>query len=284
MIFADKKLTWYTNKKLKENINKSDKKQQKYQNKILENIKQKMLINWRITDKQIYLDNSKLREIMKNAVSVSTEPVKSLGELLSYGKELFGVADFMHCDVMDKSFVGRDLLGLHAIKKLNLNCGTMLDVHLMTKNLKNAYLDFVDAGANILTIHYESFKNKKNLVKTLKKIKNKFALAGISFVPQTDINEVLPFLKYCDVVLVMSVVPGKSGQNFLPETYQKVQVLDEYRKNNNLDFFIEVDGGIVPEIAKLLFEKGANMVVSGSYVYKSDDKKSAVQLLKKFQM
>lgn len=219
---------------------------------------------------------------MKNAVAVSTEPVKSLGELISYGKELFGVADYIHCDVMDQKFVGRDLLGVQAVKKLNAHCGAMLDVHLMTQNLKNKYLDYVAAGANILTVHYESFSNKKQFVKMLGKIKKNFALAGFSFVPQTDINQILPYLKYCDVVLVMSVTPGKSGQNFLTETYQKVQVLDEYRKKNNLNYFIEVDGGVVPEIAKLLFEKGANMIVSGSYVYQSANRSEAINLLKNF--
>lgn len=219
---------------------------------------------------------------MKNAVAVSTEPTKSLGELISYGKELFGLADYIHCDVMDQKFVGRDLLNLQSIQKLNLHCGALLDVHLMTQNLKNKYLDFVDAGANILTIHFESFKNKKEFVKTLCKIKNKHALAGMSFVPQTDINQILPYLKYCDVVLVMSVVPGQSGQNFMQETYKKIQILDSFRKKNNLNFFIEVDGGVVPEIAKLLFDLGTNMVVSGSYVYKSQDKKNAISLLKNF--
>ena len=219
---------------------------------------------------------------MKNAVAVSSEPTKSLGELISYGKELFGLADFIHCDVMDQKFVGRNLLNLQSIQKLNCHCGALLDVHLMTPNLKKKYYDFIDAGANILTIHFESFKNKKEFVRTLCNIKKKHAMAGFSFVPQTDVNQILPYLKYCDVVLVMSVVPGKSGQNFMQETYKKIKILDNFRKQNNLNFFIEVDGGVVPEIAKNLFDLGVNIVVSGSYVYKSQDKKSAILLLKNF--
>lgn len=219
---------------------------------------------------------------MEKLVSVSTEPVKSVGELISYGKELFGVADFIHCDVMDNYFVGRDLLSLETIKKLNLNCGCLLDVHLMTKNLKSQFYKYIESGANILTIHYESFKNKREMIKVLKKIKELHALAGLSFVPSTSLDEVLPYLKYCDLVLVMSVVPGKSGQNFIAQTYQKIEVLKKYISNNNLDVLIEVDGGIVPEIAKILYDKGVNIVVSGSYVYNSDDKVGAVNLLKKF--
>ena len=219
---------------------------------------------------------------MKNAVAVSTEPTKSLGELISYGKEVFGLADYIHCDVMEQNFVGRNLLNLQSIQKLNLHCGALLDVHLMTPNLKKQYYDYIDAGANILTIHFESFKNKNEFVRTLCNIKKKHAMAGFSFVPQTDINQILPYLKYCDVVLVMSVIPGKSGQNFMQETYKKIEILDNFRKQNNLKYFIEVDGGVVPEIAKILFDLGTDMIVSGSYVYKSQDKKVAISLLKNF--
>lgn len=220
---------------------------------------------------------------MKNAVAVSTEPTKSLGELISYGKEVFGLADYIHCDVMEQNFVGRNLLNLQSIQKLNLHCGALLDVHLMTPNLKKQYYDYIDAGANILTIHFESFKNKNEFVRTLCNIKKKHAMAGFSFVPQTDINQILPYLKYCDVVLVMSVIPGKSGQNFMQETYKKIEILDNFRKQNNLKYFIEVDGGVVPEIAKILFDLGTDMIVSGSYVYKSQDKKVAISLLKNFE-
>ena len=217
---------------------------------------------------------------MRKLVSVSTEPTKNINELIAYSNQLFGIADFMHCDVMDKDFVGRELLSVEDIKVLNQNCGTMLDVHLMTKNLKQKYYDYIDAGANILTVHFESFQNKAELVKTLENIQKKHALAGISFNPDTNLNQVLPFLKYCNLVLVMSVVPGKSGQKFITETYEKVKTIKQYIQKNNLNILLEVDGGITPEISKKLFECGADIVVSGSYVYKSDDKKSAINMLK----
>ena len=217
---------------------------------------------------------------MEKLVSVSTEPVKNLEELISYGKSMFGVADYMHCDVMSDNFVGRNLLGLEEIKTLNQKCGTLLDVHLMTQNLKDKYFEYIDAGANILTIHFESFENKNELVKTLKQIKEKHALAGLSFVPSTNLQEILPYLKYCDLVLVMSVVPGKSGQKFMPESYDKVKNIKNYITKNDLRVLIEVDGGINPEIAKKLYEFGANIVVSGSYVYKSQDRQNAINMLK----
>ena len=217
---------------------------------------------------------------MEKLVSVSTEPVKNLEELISYGKSMFGVADYMHCDVMSDNFVGRNLLGLEEIKTLNQKCGTLLDVHLMTQNLKDKFFEYIDAGANILTVHFESFKNKNELINTLKKIREKHALAGLSFVPSTDLQEILPYLRYCDLVLVMSVVPGKSGQEFIPESYYKVKYLKNYITKNNLRVLIEVDGGITPEISKKLYENGANIVVSGSYVYKSQDRQNAINILK----
>ena len=217
---------------------------------------------------------------MQKLVSVSTEPVKNLEELISYSKSMFGIADFMHCDVMDKDFVGRNLLSVEEIKTLNQNCGTLLDVHLMTKKLNKEYYEYIYAGANILTIHYESFENKTELIKTLQNIQKKHALAGISFVPNTNLQQILPFLHYCDLVLVMSVIPGKSGQTFMPESYEKVKILKDYITKNNLKVLIEVDGGITPEISKKLFECGADIVVSGSYVYKSQDRQQAVKMLK----
>lgn len=218
--------------------------------------------------------------MVKKMLSISSEPTKSFGELLEYANEIANVADFMHCDVMDEEFVERDLLSLDTIKKLNANSLILLDVHLMTRDLKSAYTEFVKAGANILTVHLESFKSPKRLMKVIKTIKKNGALVGISFKPSTPIENVIDFVNMVDLVLVMSVEPGKSGQNFMPETYKKVEYLNDYRKTNNLNFFIEVDGGIVPEIAEKLYSLGANILVSGSYVYNSQDKKIACERLR----
>lgn len=216
----------------------------------------------------------------KTMISVSTEPVKNFGELLEYASLLSGTCDFLHCDVMDEVFVGRDLLSLETIKKINAHTLIMLDVHLMTKDLKKQYVNFVEAGANILTVHYESFSSERRLLKVIKQIQEKGALAGISFKPETSLDKILSLVKYVDLVLIMSVNPGRSGQNFLSETYEKVEKLNTFRMENMLNFLIEVDGGIVPEIAEKLFEKGADIVVSGSYVYNSDDKRGACLKIK----
>ncbi len=216
----------------------------------------------------------------KKMISISTEPTKNFGELLEYANILRDSCDFLHCDVMDETFVGRDLLSLETIKKINAHTLIMLDVHLMTNDLKNKYVSFVEAGANILTIHYESFSSEKRLLKVIKQIHDNGALAGLSFKPETPLDKILQMVKFVDLVLIMSVKPGKSGQNFLSETYEKVEKLNAFRKNNGLKFFIEVDGGIVPEIAEKLFDRGVDIVVSGSYVYNSDDKKNACLTIK----
>lgn len=216
----------------------------------------------------------------KKMISVSTEPIKNFGELLEYANLLSDTCDFLHCDVMDEKFVGRDLLSLETIKKINAHSLLMLDVHLMTMDLKNKYSDYVEAGANILTIHYESFKSERRLLKVVKQIQEKGALAGLSFKPETPFEKILELARHFDLILIMSVKPGKSGQNFLSETYEKVEKLNNFRITNNLKFLIEIDGGIVPEIAEKLFDKGADIVVSGSYVYNSDDKKAACLNLK----
>lgn len=217
---------------------------------------------------------------MKKLVSVSTEPVKEKNQLINYAKSMFSVADYLHCDVMDKEFIGRDVLSVEDVKNINDNSGILLDVHLMTKDLNEKFFDYIDAGANILTIHYESFSDKNKLINTLKKIRKKYALSGLSFVPDTSVDQVLPYLQYCDVVLVMSVVPGKSGQSFLEDSYQKIQRLALAREKFGYNFLISVDGGINPKIAKKLYDIGADMVVSGSYVYNSPDPQKAVQEFK----
>ena len=144
------------------------------------------------------------------------------------------------------------------------------------KDLKN----YIDAGANIVTVHYEAFENKEDIVKVVKLIKTNKALAGISLKPETPFKEVKPYCYNMDVILVMSVTPGASGQKFLNVTYDKIKEIDQFRRDNGLNFKIEVDGGVTPEIAKKLVELGVDMLVSGSYVYKSQDKQKAIESLK----
>ncbi len=213
-------------------------------------------------------------------VAPSTDPVPNEEELLSYVKKLNNIADYVHCDVMSKNFVTRDTINYDTIKQIYLKTLLPLDVHLMVKEPLHLVEKYINAGAQIVTVHYEAFKNKNDLIKCLKLINKKNAIAGVAINPNTEVSEVMPYIAYADLVLVMSVVPGQSGQRFKESTYTKVKKLKQIRDDYGARFKIEVDGGIVPEISKRLRTLGADIVVSGSYVYCAEDRARAIDELR----
>lgn len=213
-------------------------------------------------------------------ISVSTEPVKDCQEVIEYAKKLQGLADFIHCDIMDGEFVHNKTFDESVVYNINQNSLTMLDVHLMVNEPLERIDGFIDAGANILTLHYEAFKNKEDLHKALKKIRKKGVLAGLSFKPNTPVDDIKLYLYSVDVILIMGVEPGASGQKLISNTIQKVKNLNEYRMANKMNFKIEVDGGINPENAPLLADAGADILVSGNFVYKSHDYMEAINSLR----
>ena len=213
-------------------------------------------------------------------VSVSTDPVLGYQEIIDYAKDMQNTADFLHCDVMDGEFVRKTTFDETLIKNINSASLITLDVHLMVDEPYDKIQKYIDAGANFITVHYEAFKDKQELVRAIKYIKSKGILAGVSFKPATPVKEIKPYIFNVDLVLVMSVEPGASGQRFIFETYDKIKELNRFREENSLDFKISVDGGVSNENAKLLAEYGVDILVSGSYVYKSNDRKKAVEELK----
>ena len=213
-------------------------------------------------------------------VAVSTDPVPGYQEIIDYAKEMQSVADFLHCDVMDGQFVSKFTYDETLIKNINSESLIMLDVHLMTQEPLEKIQAYIDAGANFLTVHYEAFKNKKDLVETLQYIKSKGALAGISFKPGTLFKHVKPYCFDVDIILVMSVEPGASGQRFIFNTYEKIKEINKFREDNSLSFKIAVDGGVSPENSKILVDYGVDVLVSGSLVYKSSYRKKAIKDLK----
>ena len=208
-------------------------------------------------------------------IAPSTDPAKNFDDLLSYINEIRFAAHFLHVDVMNSNFVQKTNFDENFVAKINANTAMMLDVHLMVN--EPDVLKYIEAGANIVTVHYEAFENKNKLKNALKLIREHKTLAGLSIKPNTSVEEIASFLDYVDLVLVMSVVPGSSGQKFMEETYNKVSLLKDYIGKRPIQ--IEVDGGIVPEIAKNLKKCGADILVSGSYVYSSKDRVLAIKEL-----
>ncbi len=213
-------------------------------------------------------------------VSVSTDPVTGYQEIIDYAREIQGEADFLHCDVMDGNFVGKTTYDENLVKNINSMSLIMLDVHLMVKEPYALIEKYISAGANFITLHYEAFADKNELVKAIKLIKSKGALAGISLKPDTKFKEIKPYVYDIDLVLVMSVEPGASGQRFIFNTYEKIKEINSFRNENNLNFKISVDGGVSPENSKLLIDYGVDILVSGSYVYKSNNRKQAIKSLR----
>ena len=214
-------------------------------------------------------------------VAVSTDPIKSYEEIVEYAKEMQDKADLLHCDVMDGKFVQNKTYDWAMVENLNQNTALMLDVHLMVDEPLQSIENYIKAGANIVTLHYEAFKKKEDLVKAINLVKSMKTLVGLSIKPETSFKEIRLFCYNIDVLLVMSVEPGKSGQKFISDTFEKVKQIAKFRHDNNLNFKIEVDGGVNAENAKGLREAGVDILVSGSYVFGATDRKKAIESLKK---
>ena len=213
-------------------------------------------------------------------VSVSLDPVKEYSKIIEYAKEFQGYADMLHCDIMDGKFVQRKTFDENLVNNINQNCLTMLDVHLMCDEPLKMIDSYIKAGANIITVHYESFEDKNDIVDAFKKIRKGNALVGLSLKPNTPVKDIKMFLHDVDVVLVMSVEPGLSGQKFMDSSLDKITQLADIRKQNNFNYKIEVDGGIDNLTAKDCINAGVDILVSGSYIYNSKDYKEAINILK----
>jgi len=190
-----------------------------------------------------------------------------------------GGADMIHVDVMDGHFVPNLTIGPPVIKSLRSHTSLPFDVHLMISPVHKYIKNFSDAGADIITIHPEA---TDNLIDSINHIKNLKKKAGVSLNPNTKISTVEKYLDKIDLILIMSVYPGFGGQKFIPEVVSKIKTLSEIKKNKNLNFDIEVDGGINFENSKSVIEAGANILVSGTTIFKenSGDIKKNIETLK----
>lgn len=188
--------------------------------------------------------------------------------------------DWIHYDVMDGNFVPNISFGPDILKAFRRNTSLFLDVHLMV-NDPGFYTDiFASAGADGITFHYESYNDLDKCLKLIDKIHGLYLKAGISIKPATNIDTIIPLLDKVDLVLVMSVEPGFGGQKFMADSLDKISQLDSFRKENNLNYLIQVDGGINDKNAFDVIQKGADCLVAGSFIFNGDIKHNASLLRK----
>ena len=177
-------------------------------------------------------------------------------------------ADLIHVDVMDGHFVPNITIGPPVIKTLRSYTKLPFDVHLMISPVHKYIKNFADAGSDIITIHPEATDDLVESINLIKQLKKK---VGISLNPNTDIDVIEKILKDIDLVLIMSVYPGFGGQKFIPDVIEKIKKLYQIKKTNSLKFDIEVDGGINFSNSKEVISAGANILVSGTTIFKEND-------------
>ena len=218
-----------------------------------------------------------MNSVIKISPSILSADFSRLGEEIA-ALEKAG-ADYIHIDVMDGHFVPNITIGPEVIKRLRPVTKLTFDVHLMISPVNNFIKDFADAGADIITFHPEATENVSETIGLIKKLGKK---VGVSLKPRSQINLIEDHLNEIDLILIMSVEPGFGGQKFMPEVLEKMKKLRNIINEKKLNVDIEIDGGINFSNSKKAKEFGANILVSGSTVFKEHDGnlKKNIQLLR----
>ena len=185
-------------------------------------------------------------------------------------------ADWIHIDVMDGHFVPNITIGAPVVKSLRKVTNKTCDVHLMIENPKKYVKDFAEAGSDIITFHYEAVE-KDEIIDLAKYIKSFGVKAGLSIKPKTKPEDIIEYLPYFDLVLVMTVEPGFGGQKFMDDCAEKLKILKE---NALEDLYLQVDGGINADTARVCTSYGANSLVAGNYIFKSENICEAIKSLR----
>ncbi len=204
-------------------------------------------------------------------------------DFTSLGEEVKSVsnADYIHIDVMDGHFVPNITIGACVYKNLKKYTNIPLDVHLMISDPSKYACDFIKAGSDVLTFHYEAIKSEEEIDALIAYIHSQNVMAGISIKPSTDVKVLNKYLSKMDVILVMSVEPGFGGQKFMDNSLEKIQYLFDMRQKYHYHYLIEVDGGINKETLISCKKAGCDIFVAGTYIFNSNNRNGLIEELKK---
>lgn len=213
---------------------------------------------------------------MKIAPSILSVKIEEYPKVI---KELENLdISYLHLDIMDGKFVPNSTYDAEEVKNIRKMTSMFLDTHLMIENPENYINGYINAGSDSITFHFEATTNVKKIIKM---IKDKNLKCGISIKPKTNVDVLLPYLSEIDMVLVMSVEPGFGGQKFMDSALNKIKQLANLRMTNHYSYLIEVDGGINNETSKLCKNAGADIIVVGTYLMNSNNKKETIKELNK---